>query len=98
VPSVVGGAVDFAALVSATLFAKVLARGSCVHTTEVQNEAMADVAALGETSGALWKSLSAFMGSFWAPFGRATAKQLAEDRRTEVCLLAPNLSLLLPSC
>jgi DNA repair exonuclease SbcCD ATPase subunit len=57
VPSVVGGAVDFAALASATLFAK------------VQNEVVADVAALGETSGALQKSLSAFMGSFWAPFG-----------------------------
>jgi hypothetical protein len=33
------------------------------------------------------------MGSFWAPFGQAMAKQLAEDRRAEVCILAPNLSL-----
>jgi hypothetical protein len=60
----VGGAVDFATLVSATLFAKVLVRWGCVHTTEVQNKAMADVAALGKTSGTLQKSLHAFMGSF----------------------------------
>jgi hypothetical protein len=65
VPFVMGGTVDFAALASTTLFAKVLARASCVHTTKVQNEALADVASLGETSGTLRKSLRAFTGSFW---------------------------------
>jgi hypothetical protein len=65
VPFVVGGAVDFAALASATLFCQgTRARAGCVHTTEVQNEALANVASLGETSDALRKSLCTFMGSF----------------------------------
>jgi hypothetical protein len=98
VPSLVGSAVDFAALASTTLSAKVLARKGCAHITEVQPKALADTVALGETSGTLHKSLRAFMGSVWAPFGRAIAKQLAEDRRVEAFFLALNFSFLPSPC
>jgi hypothetical protein len=96
VPSVVGGTVDFATLVSTTLFAKVLARGGCVHTTEVQNEAIADVATLGETSGVLQKSLHAFMGSFWPYLVKQQPnnwRRIAVRRFVsllQICLLVPS--------
>jgi hypothetical protein len=101
IPSFVGGAVDIAALASATNFAKVLMRGGCTHATEVWDEDFRDVSALGETSDSLRKCLCNFMGKFWAPFGRAVARRMAEDRRAKVAppfelVCPPFLALLLP--
>jgi hypothetical protein len=55
IPSFVRGAVDFAALASATNFAKILIREGCTHATGIQDEALGDVSALGDTSDSLCK-------------------------------------------
>jgi hypothetical protein len=84
VPSYVGGAVDFAALASATNFGKMLMRKGCTHATEVEHEALADASSLGEASDALWKTMRNFIGSFWTLFGRASTRQMAEEHRAKV--------------
>jgi hypothetical protein len=68
VPSFVGGAVDFAALASATNFGKMSMRKGCTHATEVGHESLADASLLGEASDALRKSVRNFIGSFWTLF------------------------------
>jgi hypothetical protein len=84
VPSFMGGVVDFAALASATNFGKMLMRKGCTHATEVEHEALADASSLGEASDALWKPVRNFIVSFWTLFGRASAKQMAEERQAKV--------------
>jgi hypothetical protein len=84
VPSFVGGAVDFAALASAMNFGKMLVRKGCTHATKVGHEALADASSLGKAFDALWKSARNFIGSFWTLFGRASARQMAEERRAKV--------------
>jgi hypothetical protein len=87
VPSFVGGAVDFAALASATNFGKMLMWKGCTHATEVGHESLADASSLGEASDVLCKSVHNFIGSFWTLFGRASARQMAEERRAKVIIL-----------
>jgi hypothetical protein len=84
VPSFVGGAVDFAALASATNFGKMLMRKGCTHATKVEREALADASSLGEASNALWKSVCNFIMLFWTLFGRASARQMAKECRAKV--------------
>jgi hypothetical protein len=61
-----------------------LVRKGCTHATAVECEALADASSLGETSDELRKSTRNFMQSFWALFGRATAKQMVEEVRAKV--------------
>jgi Zn-dependent M32 family carboxypeptidase len=77
VPNVVSGAVDFAALASATNFGKMLMRKGWTHATEVEREALADASLLGEASDALRKSVRNFIRSFWTLFRRASARKMA---------------------
>jgi hypothetical protein len=84
VPSFVGGAVDFAALTSVTNFGKLLMWKRCTHATEVEHEAVVYASSLGEASDALRKSVRNFIGSFWTLFGRASTRQMAEERRAKV--------------
>jgi hypothetical protein len=64
IPSFVRGAIDFAALASATNFAKILIRKVCTHATRIWDEALGDVSALGDTSDSLRKCTRNFMGCF----------------------------------
>jgi hypothetical protein len=84
VPSFVGGVVDFAALANATKFGKMLMCKGCTHATEVEREALANASSLGEASDALRNSVRNFIVSFWTFFGRASAKQMAKERRAKV--------------
>jgi hypothetical protein len=86
IPLFVRGAINFAALASATNFAKILIRKGCTHATGIRDEALGDVSALGNTSDSLCKWTRNFMGHFWAPFGQVSTRQMAEDRRAEVGL------------
>lgn len=80
----VGGLVDFGALAGTTNFAKMLAHGRCSHTDGIRKEKTREPSVLGPTSDSLRKSIRNIMSSFWVFLGRATAKQMAEDRRAEV--------------
>jgi cell division septum initiation protein DivIVA len=84
VPFFVGGAMDFAALASATNFGKMLMQKGCTHATEVGHESLADASSLGKASDALRKSVHNFIGSFWTLFGRASARQMAEEHHAKV--------------
>jgi hypothetical protein len=53
----------------------------------VGHESLADASSLGEASDVLWKSVRNFIGSFWTLFGRASARQMAEERRAKVIIL-----------
>lgn len=75
---------DFGALARATNFGKMLMRKGCTHAAAVEREALASASSLGETSDELRRLVRNFMSSFWTFFGRATAKQMAEDVRTKV--------------
>jgi hypothetical protein len=89
-PSFVGGAIDFGALAGATIFAKMLAHGGYPHAEGIQKEKITKPSVLGDTSDLLRKSVHNFMSTIWVFFGRAAAKQMADDRRVEVhALLYP---------
>lgn len=67
-----------------------------MHAEGVRKEKLGGLADHGESSPELRKSIHNFIGSFWVNFGRAKAKQMAEDRRAEVIaqtLLLPCLLL-----
>lgn len=79
-----GGAIDFGALAGATHFAKMLARVGCGHTEGMEKESLAGPLELGGTSDGLRRSVWNFMTSFWIPFGRVSARKMAEERHVEV--------------
>ena len=68
-------------------YAKLLARGGCTHTESIPEGALLGPEELGETSLGLRKALRNFIGYFWAPFRRAAARKLAEEKRAKVFLV-----------
>lgn len=86
--SFVGKVGDFAALCSATNFAKTLAKAGCGHIVEMKRKKdYENPAAHGESSKALATTVCHFMEHFWCKFGREDARALAEAHRFEVCFL-----------
>jgi hypothetical protein len=92
-PSFVGGTVDFGALAEATNFAKMLAHGGCPYAEGFKTEKLVELSVLGDTSDSLQKCICNFMSTFWVFFGRAAARQMAEDRCAEVHALLYPLAL-----
>lgn len=80
----INGCTDFGALAGVSNYAKILARNGCTHTESIPEGTLPGLEALGETSPGLRKTLRNFIGYFWALFGRAIARKLAEENRAKV--------------
>ena len=83
-PNVVGGAVDFGALVGVSSFAHLLRCGDSTHAEVVQKEKINSVAEIGEGSANVRRSVHNFISFFWAKFSQAEARGMAEARWLEV--------------
>ena len=86
-PGLINGCTDYGALAGVANYAKLLACGGCTHTESIPEGALPGPEELGETSLGLRKTLRNFIGHFWAPFGRSTARKLAEEKRAKVFLV-----------
>ena len=87
-PDFVGKVGDFAALSSATNFAKTLAKADCQHVAEMKRRKHYESPkVLGEAPKDISTTIRHFMGHFWCKFGLQDARVLAEARRAEVHVL-----------
>jgi len=94
-PDFVGGAVDFGALARVSFFACLLGHGGCTHVESMQKENIASASDVGESTSGVRRSVRDFISSFWAKFGWAEARSMAEAWRLEVCWFLLHLVCLL---
>ena len=80
-PDFVEGAVDFGALAGVSSFAHVLRCKGCAHVVAIQKENINFAADVGESTSSVRRSVRNFISSFWAKFGWAEVRNMAEARR-----------------